>query len=301
MNARDLTHALKGTWFGQYGIACCPAHGDRSPSLSIKDGQDGRLLLHCFAGCSYETVRDALQDRGLLEEPWRPALPQPHVLHRPEAATPTGDRDDAARTERALALWKASGPASGTLVETYLASRGLVLPPGDVLRFHPGLKHPSGGRWPAMVARVTRGLDGAPLAIHRTFLARDGAGKAPVSPDKMMLGPTRGGVVRLAEASERVMVGEGIETCLSVMQALGGQPSWAALSTSGLRSLDLPSSVREVVILADGDDPGEAAARAAAQRWQRDGRRVRIARPLLGQDFNDLLRGNLRLTNEVRA
>ena len=60
-----------------------------------------------------------------------------------------------------------------------------------------------------MVALVTHGADGAPIAIHRTFLARDGGGKAPVDPAKMMLGPCRGGVVRLAEPGDVLMVGEG--------------------------------------------------------------------------------------------
>ena len=63
---------------------------------------------------------------------------------------------------------------NGTLVETYLAVRGLHLPLPPTLRFHTGLKHASGGFWPAMVALVTRGVDDLPLAIHRTFLARDG-------------------------------------------------------------------------------------------------------------------------------
>ena len=52
------------------------------------------------------------------------------------------------------------------------------------------------------------------------------------------------------------MIGEGIETCLAAMQATG-QPAWAALSTSGLRSLDLPANVRDVIVLADGDEAGE--------------------------------------------
>jgi DNA primase len=86
------------------------------------------------------------------------------------------------------------------------------------------------------------------------------------------------------------MVGEGIETCLAAMQATGN-PAWAALSTSGLKALHLPEAVREVIVLADGDDPGEAAARECALRWQREGRRVRIARPPRGQDFNDMLAG----------
>jgi hypothetical protein len=40
--------------------ACCPAHEDGSPSLSIGLGDRGRVLLHCFAGCSYHEIRAAL-------------------------------------------------------------------------------------------------------------------------------------------------------------------------------------------------------------------------------------------------
>ena len=193
------------------------------------------------------------------------------VEHKP-------DPDDTRRSKAALAIWGSAKRAQGTLVEVYLASRGIHLAAPVALRFHPGLKHPSGGIWPAMVALVTRGSDGKPLAIHRTYLAHDGIGKAPVAPQKMMLGPCHGGAVRLAKPGDVLMVGEGIETCLAAMQATG-HPAWAALSTSGLRALDLPGSVREVIVLADGDDPGEAAARGACA-GPREGRRVRIARPL---------------------
>jgi putative DNA primase/helicase len=62
------------------------------------------------------------------------------------------------RTEAALAIWQASQPAVGTPVETYLCSRGLHVPP-PAIRFHAGLKHPSSGVWPAMVALVTLGVD----------------------------------------------------------------------------------------------------------------------------------------------
>lgn len=44
-----------GTW-----LACCPAHADRSPSLSIRDMDDGRTLVHCFAGCSVDEVLQAV-------------------------------------------------------------------------------------------------------------------------------------------------------------------------------------------------------------------------------------------------
>ena len=141
-----------------------------------------------------------------------------------------------------------------------------------------------------MIALITRGKDDTELAVHRTFLTRDGTGKAPVDPQKMMLGPCRGGAVRLGVPGEMLMVGEGIETCLSVMQATGNS-AWAALSTSGLRVLDLQADVHEVIVLADGDDPGEAAARGSALRWHLEGRRVRIARPPRSLDFNDVLLG----------
>jgi putative DNA primase/helicase len=88
-----------------------------------------------------------------------------------------------------------------------------------------------------MVALVTNGADGTPLAIHRTFLAADEVGKARVDPQKMMLGPCRGGVVSLADPSDLLMIGEGIETCLSAMQATS-RPAWAAL-----RLLDCAASI----------------------------------------------------------
>ena len=44
---------------GRY-VARCPAHDDRSPSLAIKEEGDGRILLHCFAGCETEDVLSAI-------------------------------------------------------------------------------------------------------------------------------------------------------------------------------------------------------------------------------------------------
>lgn len=44
-----------GSW-----VARCPAHDDRGPSLSIRETDDGRVLVHCFAGCDTESVLDAV-------------------------------------------------------------------------------------------------------------------------------------------------------------------------------------------------------------------------------------------------
>ena len=275
-------------------IARCPAHDDGKPSLSVRNSQQGKVLVRCHAGCEQARVIAALRSRGLWEKDNRRRFTRPAPR---AAANDRPDRDDAKRSEVALAIWQSAMPAGGTQAQNYLVSRGLHLPPPPTLRFHPGLKHPSGGIWPGMVALVTRGTDDMPLAIHRTFLAPGCGGKAPVDPQKMMLGPCRGGAVRLAAAGEVLMVGEGIETCLAAMQATG-HPAWAALSTSGLRALDLPKDVRDVIVLADGDDPGKAAARDCAWRWKRQGRRVRIARPHQGMDFNDMLLGRAPCVEE---
>ncbi len=41
-------------------VGCCPAHDDRHPSLNIREADDGRILVHCFAGCSIEAICAAL-------------------------------------------------------------------------------------------------------------------------------------------------------------------------------------------------------------------------------------------------
>jgi DNA primase len=287
MNAEFIAKALGGRKAGSDWSACCQAHDDREPSLSITDAKGGKVLVRCHAGCDQRDVIAALRSRGAWNADGRRQTQSEHKNDRRCSAEP--DPGDLKRTEAALAIWLAAQQADGTPVEAYLRSRGLKVLPPSAIRFHPGLKHHSGGVWPTMVALVTRGVGGTPIAIHRTFLASDGNGKAPVNAAKMMLGPCRGGVVRLAEQGEVLMVGEGIETCLAAMQATG-YAAWAALSTSGLRALDLPRDVRDVIVIADGDDAGEASAQDCGRRWKQEGRRVRIARPPRGTDFNDLLR-----------
>ena len=45
---------------GKDYMACCPAHDDQSPSLSISETADGKILLHCFAGCDVAEVLSAM-------------------------------------------------------------------------------------------------------------------------------------------------------------------------------------------------------------------------------------------------
>ena len=179
-------------------------------------------------------------------------------------------------------------PAAGTLVERYLAARAITLPPPPCLKYHPLLKHPPTGRlFPVMVAERCD-VYGAVVGVHCTFLKHDGSWKADVERPKLDFGPAKGNAIRLSPLSDELMVGEGIETVMSVMQ-MTGRPAWAA--GGHLRAMQLPKEVQRPLILADGDRPGEQKARAASARWTVEGRTVAIARPPWGKDFNDVLRG----------
>ena len=283
--AAEIAAALEGRREGRQWRCRCPIHGGRS--LLVREGGAGRFLVFCHGGCEAGDVLAALRRSGLLGG-------QPEHYQLP--ATRRSDcLDEAARTARALAVWREARPADGTIVETYLANRGLALPPPQYLRFHPACPHPSGVHLPAMISLVEHENHG-PTAIHRTFISADGSGKAAVEPDKASLGPVAGGAVRLAQvrAGEWLLVAEGLETTFSVMHACA-LSGWAALSAGGIKSLVLPPSANMVVICADNDanGVGQRGANAAAERFLAEGRRVRIALPpRSGRDFNDLLRGN---------
>jgi putative DNA primase/helicase len=149
MTAETIAKALGGRKAGATCMACCPAHEDREPSLSISDGKNGKLLVHCHAGCDQRDVIAALQKRGLWETTGKTADCFARKHHCRFSSEP--DPNALKRTEAALAIWQASQPAEGTPVVTYLRARGLNRPAPTALRFHAGLKHPSGTVWPSMV------------------------------------------------------------------------------------------------------------------------------------------------------
>jgi putative DNA primase/helicase len=269
--ARELAGRLgmkrsAGGWTG-----ACPSCGYRT-GLRVQE-KAGRVLWWC-ASC-----RDQAAVTAAILATATPTA----------AASAPDDAED--RRRAALRLWGAALPRQTTPVDAYIARR---VPGADLaalrdIAFLPDAKHPSGARLPCMVA-LLRDVAARPVAVHRTFLAPGGAGKAKVEPAKMTLGPVRGAAVRLHEAGERLVVGEGIESALAAAVLLR-MPAWAAVSAGNLRdSLALPPSVQEVVIAADHDAPGLEAAQAAARRWKAEGRAVRIAKPEQeGADFADLL------------
>ena len=90
------------------------------------------------------------------------------------------------------------------------------------------------------------------------------------------------------------MVAEGIETALSMLCGLLDAPVgsvWAALSAPGMQALHLPAEPGELLIAADCDDAGLAAAESLAAKAKAAGWAAFIATPPPGADFNDILRG----------
>ncbi len=277
MNSRELVHQLGGRWHGASGIARCPAHDDRTPSLSVRDGDGGRLLTHCFSGCRPEAVWAALRDRGLAGGDAGPGT----VRQVPRR------RDNSDRGRSALDIWRATRPAQGSPVEDYLRSRGITRPIPHTIRYHPALKHPDiGQHLPALVAAVADAARKV-TGIQRIFLTMDGR-KAPLTRPKLALGTLRGSAVRLAPTTDRVWLTEGIEDGLAVMQMMG-EPAWAVLGTSGFKSVELPENIKQVILAPDGDDAGQAVIEDAARRLAGQGREVRTAKLPPGKDWCDVL------------
>ena len=195
-------------------------------------------------------------------------------------------RFKAKSTKWALRLWREARPAKGTLVETYLASRGLGLPSGLIggtghsLRFHP--ECPRGeARLPAMLGLMRGIVTDRPVGVHRTFLRGDGLAKAAVEPNKMMLGRSKGAVLKLSP-DEDVTLGlglaEGIEDGLAVLKS-GFAPVWVCLSAGAMASFPVLGGVKSLSVFRDNDAPGAEAAAACVERWQRSGKEARVVKP----------------------
>jgi hypothetical protein len=218
------------------------------------------------------------------------------ALPREEPTTRTSARAAAPRAspEAARRLFGASRAIAGTLAETYLCARGITeLSATSSLRFHPACFHaPDKGRLlerhPAMIAAVTT-LNGAIVGVQRTWLAREGGGKAALATPRKAMGELLGHGVRIAQADDVLAAGEGIETVLSVRVALPGMPAVAALSAGALAALVLPPGLRRLYVLRDRDAAGAQATRRLSDRARAAGIEAITLSPRLG-DFNDDLR-----------
>lgn len=280
-SAREITLALGGKWHGRYGTACCPTHEDRNPSLSIAGGRDGCLLVKCHAGCDPLDVLAALREKGHSVRQVESTLAR-EATHREEQSAWRARQQAKAQSE-----WAKARPIGGTLGEQYLRNRSIRGDLPKTLRFNPNCWHPSATRPPAIVAKVERG--NALVGVHRTYLGPDG-GKADLSPNKAMLGPVKGGAVQLSDGAGPLIVAEGIETALSVleMNAAHWPRVWAALSAGGVAGLQLPDTPSDLIVSPDGDKAGREAAEKLAIRAHALGWLVSVLAAPDGKDWNDV-------------
>lgn len=279
-----------GDWW-----SVCPFHGEKTGSFSVNDAKG---FFHCF-GCNahgdvldWWRLIDGLSLADAIDRLKREAGARPW---RDETRAVRGDDAEARRKRfQAQAIWHASQPIFSTIAETYLRSaRGIAVALPESLRFHDALNIGVADceTWPAMVAGVTD-LAGNVIAIQRTFLARDGSGKARIDSPKRSLAPFADGAVKLGEPAQTLGIAEGIETGLSAMERFL-VPVWCALG-SNLARIALPETVRNVAIFADRGDAGEEAAEKARISFRQRGRAVAVRFPSIGKDFNDELRAKRR-------
>jgi len=263
------------------GWSClCPAHDDSSPSLSLCDNGN-RVLWRCFAGCSQDDVGAELKRRGLLSPP--------DVFIQENARPKPVENSKTAIIQKILAD---AVPATGTLVQTYLNNRGIHCIPEQLL-FHPGLYYEPGIFYPAMVVQLVDTDTLEPInSIHRTFLSPDGSQKADVANPKKLLGSAKGAGVLfgIPKTGQPVLVGEGIETVLTGVQACG-YCGIAALSATNLEKIELPEVIKDIRIIVDHDlnGVGQRVAETLRQKLFNQGRKVSLIIPPIGQDLNDLL------------
>lgn len=280
MDVQAITYNAGGVFRGGKGSAPCPIcqterRRDQS-ALSIAE-VGGKILLYCFKSrCSFVSISNAL------------SLPLGEVQVDMVAAREAAQKQAtyaADKLAKARSLWDAAKPIAGSKAEIYLRGRGITVPLPDHLRFMPDIFHGPSASWvTAMVANVepTGG-------VHRTFFDKQGV-RLPKNA-KMMLARCAGGAVHLSEGAGPLVIAEGIETALSLVQLLGErQPTvWAALSTSGMKALKLPIDTRELIVATDGEEAGRDAGNRLASSATALGWNVSLLPAPDGQDWNDVL------------
>ena len=283
--------------YGTHGSLAVHVDGEYSGTWRDHEADAGGgvldLVMHVDGTRDTREAMAWLRESGFIGESGEKAARERKDFRAPASSRRTGSAPSSKprdTTGAARRVWDATRPLAGTIAERYLHARGV----GHVavalsLRFSLALTHPQApGRFPCLVAGV-QDVRGGFLAVHRIYLDRSGAGKANVEPARASLGSTAGGAVRLGEPEHgRLLVGEGIETTAAAM-GLFDLSGFAAIGTGGLRAIELPEHVIDVMIAADRDAGGLQAAAALARRLEAEGRDVEIRLPRKG-DFNDVLR-----------
>ena len=190
-------------------------------------------------------------------------------LSLPRAEPPPTDENSYDSLAAAQRLWQRGKPLPDTHAHAYLRARGIQTAHYASLRFNAATAYRQGTETrmlPAMLAAVTRN-DGTFSGILRTWLHPRSPAKASVASPRKALGRIHGHAVRFTPhvPGAALLVGEGIETVLSIVTALPTLPYAAALSAGSLAAFTPPDSVSHLIIAADNDPEGHSAADRLAQ------------------------------------
>lgn len=255
-------------------------------------GEHGDLLDLIRANLGLTSLADTLDEaRAFLHEP----RPTPSRIE----AAPRNSEEAARR------LFAMGRPVPGTLAEAYLRARGIRLYLDcEALRYHRAVYCRERGPdavLPALLAAITDDT-GRVRAVQRTWLDSTGRGKARLIAPRRSLGDQLGHGVRLGRSGDALVVGEGLETVLSLRSVLPRMPMIAGLSADHLSLLDLPAGLRRLYVARDADSAGIAAAARLRERAEASGVAVFDLAPGEG-DFNADLRrlGRDRLRRCVLA
>jgi len=248
--AASISAALDGSRSGDGYLVKCPAHPDKTASLSVKDTIDKNgkpdVIVHCHSGCSWKTVKDQLRTMGLLPnfEQTKKISPAPVNF-----------------------IWTKAKNDPET-VRKVLKTRGIYIGyDSPAIRVNRYKKEDN------LVFAMTKPGDDKVLAVQRmtfdgeTFI-KSGKGK--------MFGKNnngenfcrgRGVFFYRKQSVETFIVGEGIETTLSAMQSMD-MNGCACLSTAGMQGVSLPSGIKKLYIIVDSDTSfgGQKAAIALASK-----------------------------------
>lgn len=300
---QKTTDAAKGKWRGilmQLGVpeenltgrhAPCPLCGGKDRfRWDNQEGKGTYICSNCGAG---DGMKLAMEFTG---EDFQPVAKRIDAIvgNVKADAIPEQISDDE-RKKALLAVWGVTQQTEpGDVVDAYLRTRGVdeVQYP-KALRTAEKLRDGEGGVHPAMVALVT--VPGQPKAVslHRTFLAKDGKGKADIpSPRKMMPGSLPDGAcIELSEYTGGPLgIAEGIETAMAA-SAMYQMPVWSAINTSILKKWLPPDGCDEVWVFGDNDASfaGHAASYELARRLHAKNIQVDVRMPpVVGEDWNDL-------------
>jgi putative DNA primase/helicase len=309
MNAGEVARRLGGEVSGRDAVLCPgPGHSPRDRSLAVKfdaTAPDG-FVIYSHAGDDWRVCRDHV--RELLGLPrWEPGDEQrrsvpPHNIDTWDLAAIEAEanespraltEDEIIRIANARRIWEEAQDPRGTLAERYLREhRRLKLPDdhaGRVLRFHPRCpwRNENTGkidRVPALIVPFRSIDNDAITAVHRIALNSDGTKLG-----RRMQGILHRVAIKLDAPSDRLAIGEGLETCMAARQ-FGYTPAWALGSDGGISFFPIVDGVNLLIILGEQGAASARAIKMCGTRWRKAGRRVRVVMPTPQfSDLNDVL------------